>query len=360
MEPENNTQPEQQPVAMSEKPAAPGTQKFTHPQEIGIGIAILLVVTALALAAISYGRQSVLDQANAVSGTHVAAAAKSNGAGNNNKGSVWDELKSLGLQGEHYTLNIHGKKEDFTKDDCQVADGSTGGASIFIPAGGDSSQNNQILMQSGNAKGKWATEGDTAYGVRDACTAPIDGDPAELTLPPNENGYYVTARVLGKPTNDPEFTLAGELMFVQDELGNDLLVLGLVTDNGFETPSQTLTRSKGKTTAVDITGLFEWNGEVCYFDGTNYCYDETETYTCTDIQLCCSDFEGDGITDSCTDALVADDGSLSCATGTLTDLACQSYVNEWVFNIGDLVGYMWNVDADGDFKLANIRFYPVK
>jgi hypothetical protein len=279
-------------------------------------------------------------------------------------GSVWEDLKAKGLQGFHYTLNVHGKGETFKKQDCTVVpDPVTGEYSnnIFIPSNGEPTDNNQVLMTSGSAKGKWASTG-VVYGVRDACTAPFDGDAAELTLPPNPNGkgYYVTARVLGKPTENPELTLSGELVFVKDEQGNDLLVLGLVTDNGFTTPTQTITRTKGKVSALDVTGLFEWSGQVCYFDGANYCYDEAQTYLCTDTELCCVDFDADGITDSCVDPVVNTDGTLSCTLGSLTDLACRDYVNEWVFNIGDLVGYMWDLDAQGDFKLANFRFYPVQ
>ena len=75
-------------------------------------------------------------------------------------------------------------------------------------------------MTSGNAKGKWSST-NTIYGVRDACAVPFDNDAAELVLPPNEKGYYVTARVLGKPTNDPQLSIDGDLPWVQDENGND-------------------------------------------------------------------------------------------------------------------------------------------
>lgn len=327
-----------------------------------LSIALVLMVAVLAALAITNTSAEVIAAVD--SSSQAAAPVTANKPQkDSNSGSVWEELKALGLQGEHHTLNIHGKGDDFKKQDCTVVpDPETGEYSnnIFIPGDGDSADNNQLIMTSGNSKGKWAAEGNTTYGVRDGCTAPFDGDAAELTLPPNEKGYYVTARVLGKPTENPELMLEGSLLFVGDEFGNDLIVLGLVTDNGFETPTQTLTRSKGKTSAVDITGLFEWSGSVCYFDGANYCYDDAGAYTCTDTQLCCIDFEGDGITDTCADPVTADDLTLSCDVGDLTDLACQEYVNEWVFNIGDLVEYMWDLDAQGDFKLANIRFYPVQ
>jgi hypothetical protein len=90
------------------------------------------------------------------------------------------------------------------------------------------------------------------YGVRDTCTDAFDGDAAEVVLPPNDKGYFVVARVLGKPTDNPELTLNnGQLMWVEDEAGNDLLILGLVTSNGWETPEVTMTRTKGKVKAPE-------------------------------------------------------------------------------------------------------------
>lgn len=278
-----------------------------------------------------------------------------------NSGNVWADLKAKGLQGTHYTLNIHGKKSDFNKSDCTVvADPLTGayGNSIFLPSFSDDSMRNQIIMTSGNAKGKFAST-NPVYGVRDACTAPFDGDAAELVLPPNEKGYYVTSRVLGKPTDNPEISLEGSLFMVQDEMGNDLLVLGLVTDNGFETPSGTYSRTSGKVRAVDISGLFMWSGTVCYFDGSNYCYDNTE-YICIDTEKCCVDADFNGVYESCTEPSLNTDGTSYCPVGSLINLGCRDYVNEWVFNIGDLVQYMWDTHTDGNFKLANIRFYPVR
>jgi|SRR3989344_1685503 len=278
--------------------------------------------------------------------------------------SIWEDLKRKGLQGEHYTLNIHGKKSDFNKQDCTVIqDPITGEYSnnIFVPSYSASSLvKNQIIMSSGNAKGKFAATA-PVYGVRDACTAAFDGDAAEMVIPPNEKGYYVTARVLGKPTDNPQLALEGSLVWVQDENGNDLLVLGLVTDSGFQTPSTILTRTKGKVKAVDITGLFEWNGSVCYLSPQNYCYDETGAYACTDRNICCQDTDGNGTYDSCTDPSLAIDGTEYCPSGfQLLTVGCRDYTNEWVFNIGDFVGYMWETYTDGNFKLANIRFYPVR
>lgn len=316
------------------------------------------VVCAIVLTGVSYWM---------VSAPRVSVEVLKSYAGNNNtgtdSGSVWAALKAKGLQGEHYTLNIHGKKDGFNKQDCTVTPDPVTGAysnNVFLPSNSTDAVRNQIVMMSGSAKGKWAASG-PVYGVRDACTAAFDGDAAELVIPPNEKGYYVTARVLGKPTNNPEIGLEGELMWVMDENGNDLLVLGLVTDNGFQTPSGTYSRTSGKVKAVDITGLFEWNGSVCYFSPANYCYDAAGQYTCTDRSACCTDTDGNGTFDSCADPTLALDGTASCSDGSAPlTVSCQDYLNEWVFNIGDFVGYMWDTYTDGDFKLANIRFYPVR
>lgn len=280
-------------------------------------------------------------------------------------GNIWDVLPDE-LTGDHYTLNIHGKKTDFNKQDCIVEpDPYTGEYSnnIFIPSEKTEAAI-QILMESGNAKGKWASE-NNVYGVRDSCTAEFDGNEARLVLPANQKGYFVTARVLGKPTDDPSLTINnGQLKWVKDEAGNDLLVLGLVDETGFETPEVTMTRTSGKVKAVDISGLFRWSGDVCYFDTTNYCYDGL-TYVCADETLCCIDYEPDGIYDNCVDAST-DDGGITyyCGVGfedySLVNVGCYYHEQEWVFNIADYVGVMWDAYPEGGFKLANIRFYPIK
>jgi len=282
--------------------------------------------------------------------------------GEDNSGSVWEVLQAEGLSGEHHTLNIHGKKSDFNKQDCTAEpDPITGeyGNNIFMPSNSEGTSN-RILIVSGKGKGS-KKDLISAYGVRDTCTNEFDGDAAEVILPPNDKGYFVVARVLGKPTDDPSLTIEnGELMFVEDESGNDLLVLGLVTGTGWETPSVKLTRTKGKVTAVDMTGLFLWSGSVCYFDPANYC---TGADPCDETkQLCCIDNDSDGYYEDCTDPVLDALGNLSCADAgyVLMTLLCQNYVDKWVFNIGDLVGAMWEMYADGNFKLVNIRFYPVK
>lgn len=294
----------------------------------------------------------------------ILGAAKSSIAGKpqgeDNSGSVWEVLQAEGLSGEHHTLNIHGKKSDFNKQDCTAEpDPITGeyGNNIFMPSNSGETLN-QILIVSGKGKGS-KKDLISAYGVRDTCTNKFDGDAAEVILPPNDKGYFVVARVLGKPTDDPSLTMQnGELKFVEDENGNNLLVLGLVTATGWETPTKTLTRTKGKVTAVDITGLFLWSGDVCYFDSAYYC---TVEDPCILKQFCCEEYDLEGYCVKYDEASSTETEYNLCADGTdLITLECQEYLDKWVFNIGDFVGAMWDMYADGNFKLVNIRFYPVK
>jgi hypothetical protein len=251
--------------------------------------------------------------------------------------------------GPHYNLNIHGKMADFTCPDVQLDEfgNPVYGNSIFVP---DDGVGIEILMESGSGKGS-KTETITELQVTDPCSAPIDNDPAVVQIPPNTNGYRVYARALATPTDNPWMTVTPELVSVEDEYGNDLLYLGLVTSDGFTTASETFTRTKGKSKAIPITGLFEWTGDVCYFN-QEYCLDGE----CTSTDLCCTDADLDGVYESCEpnpDLLLCPEGSVDTAA------YCTSYTNEWVFNIGDFVTYLWDVQNNG-LKLLQVRFYPVE
>ena len=277
--------------------------------------------------------------------------------------------------GDHYNLNIIGKKDNFncpvqkyylsvtycgcgahqigdlveSCDDLDICEQTTipiYGNVIFVPENGEGIE---IYMESG--KGKKAAEIPTLQ-VTDPC-AGFDGDGAVLQLPKNEAGYSVYARALAKPTNDPNISITPELIAVEDENGNDLVYLGLVTDRGFETPYVNFIRKKGKSQAINITGLFLWSGDVCYLT-------EPETYQ-TIRDLCCIDltYPPDGIFDECIDAILdPNTGIPLCPEGYDSILAyCNEYTDEWVFNIGDFVTYLWNVDNNG-VKLLQVRFYP--
>lgn len=256
--------------------------------------------------------------------------------------------------GEHYNLNIHGKKAQFTCPDQEFDEFGDPiyGNSVFIPENGEGIQ---ILMQSG--KGKKA-EAIPELQVTDPCSSAFDGDAVVLQLPKNDQGYRVYARALAKPTDEPDMQIIPGLVAVEDEIGNDLMYLGLVTDNGFETPFASFTRKKGKSKATNISGLFEWSGDVCYLDPVGYC---EPIETCTEELLCCvpGDLDGDGVIDegyyeSC-DLKEVD---VDCPLDTeLVASYCREYTAEWVFNIGDFVTYLWDTDNNG-LKLLQVRFYP--
>jgi len=251
--------------------------------------------------------------------------------------------------GPHYNLNIHGKKADFTCPAIQLDENGDPiyGNSIFIPEDG---LGIEILTESGSGKGK-KTEAITELQVTDPCSKPFDNDPAVLQLPPNAKGYEVYARALAKPTDNPWMTVTPNLVSVEDEYGNDLVYLGLVTSDGFTTPYATFSRTKGHSKAVPITDLFEWTGSVCYFDNS-YCLDAT----CTSTSLCCTDADLDGVYESCE----PNPNLLLCPEGSVDTTAfCTTYTNEWVFNIGDFVTYLWDMENAG-LKLLQVRFYPVQ
>lgn len=236
--------------------------------------------------------------------------------------------------GEHYNLNIHGKKDGFT------CDGSPGGGSVFVPEYGDAQidiiQNKKSSIDS--------------LTVRDACGT-IDGDPAEVQLPAGE--YQVYARILAKPQKSGE---AREVVFYPNlvEACNDsgtenftdavsckesfLLGTGVVTKDGvFDLDSQSLERQAGKSKAVDITSLFQWSGWAC---DQAYDTDGDGQITAADA----GDLNGDNTTDQA-------DLDLYLA------LYCTPYESEWVFNIADLVVYGWDYKNNGS-KLLQVRFYP--
>jgi hypothetical protein len=247
--------------------------------------------------------------------------------------------------GEHYNLNIIGKKAEFTCPDQEYDEygDPVYGNVIFIPEGGEDIQ---ILMQSGKGK-KAAAIPDLQ--VIDPCA--FGSNAAVMQLPKNEAGYRVYARALAKPTYDPFMEITPDLVMVEDDEGNELLYLGEITPTGLETPYQ-ITRYKGKSKAQEITPLFEWTGSVCYFTPDGYCEPGID---CDETSLCCFPevVEGNTVYHDC--KIKIDD---SCPEDTEEVTAfCKEYVNQWVFNIGDFVTYLWDVDNSG-LKLLQVRFYP--
>ena len=242
--------------------------------------------------------------------------------------------------GDHYNLNIIGKNPNFTCPEPELDEfGNLAyGNVIFVPENGSDIR---IFMQSGR-KGKTKTgELITGLQVIDPCTAPFDGDEAIVQLPANEHGYDVYARALAKPTDNPYMTVSPELVAVEDEVGDTLVWLGAVSLDGvFTQTTETFTRNKGRSTAIEITNLFMWSGMVCWDAGCDSC---TATAFCRD---------GEGNYTPKIEGETCPEGS------TEVTLYCRTYaIPTWVFNIGDFVTYLWNTDNNG-LKLLQVRFYP--
>ncbi|MDH4268270.1 MAG: hypothetical protein OEW45_21810 [Deltaproteobacteria bacterium] len=250
--------------------------------------------------------------------------------------------------GPHFNLNIIGKKDAFIcpPPEFDAYGNQVYGNVIFVPETGT---NIRILMESGR-KGPKSAPSITTLQVTDWCTGFLAGDSATLRLPKNENGYRVYARVLAKPTDDPTMQINPGLDYVQDEFGTYLIFLGTVGFNSVTTSYglNMVGRSKGKSTAIDITPIFGWTGDVCYVtDPGNIEYS---------AKPICGKDTSDPLDGTYDDFVSSPDGT-TCPEGyTLITAYCKTYTG-WVFNMADYVGYLWDLDNNGT-KLLQVRFYP--
>lgn len=276
--------------------------------------------------------------------------------------------KSNGFpSGEHFNLNIHGKKSDYN------CDPSSGGKSIFVPEWGTS-----IIEFVSNKKSSL-----TELVALDRCAEQFDEDPAQVQLPNEDEGYWVFARILAKPNNGPDkepsqvilYPRPDLLQLCNDDNGTGTVIdgfdqftscsdsnidgvmpLGLITnggafkqtEQGLERFDDTATKGKGKSKAVDITPMFVWSGYVC--EAT---LDIAEPFG----EITLADVEADPI------LLALYDTDLS---GTINDVEFQAFLEaectfadeQWVFGLADLVVYGMEYENKGS-KLVQIRFYPV-
>jgi hypothetical protein len=260
--------------------------------------------------------------------------------------------------GSHYNLNIIGKEDTFTCPSylCDyVTDPGCVADVIYVPV--YSADPFEILMESGTKRTSI-----TELKVTDWCTEPFDNDGAVVQIP--SATYKVYARALAKPTYNPNIAIMGNsLSYVTDEYGNDLYYLGSFTKDCVTTPDIpecTFTRTKGKSRATDISALFEFTGDICYFDTTGYC-DPLDPSSCTATSLCCTqvnigtELEPIWVNRDC----LIKDPLLSCDPQIEVSAFCKAYADNptSVFAVGDFVGYLWSMDNNG-VKLLQIRFYP--
>jgi hypothetical protein len=249
--------------------------------------------------------------------------------------------------GDHYNLNIIGKKATFScpAQEYDAYGNPIYGNVVYVPEFGEG----DIWLKSGSGR---KSTGFAMLRVTDPCTSAIDGDAAEVQIPPAPDGYWVYARALGKLTDNPSMTLNPEILTVSST-DDTLVYLGYVTSNGFYNASlgETVTRLKGKHPAIPINSLFDWRGDVCY-DVDPFTFGLGSEGDYQPQNVCLTDTNGDGVQE-----IVGYPVDGVCAAGVLTSLYCHWYDTTWVFNIADFVNYLLGTSNDGS-KLVQIRLYP--
>lgn len=247
-----------------------------------------------------------------------------------------------------------------------------------------------------------------------------NGSSAAFFLPENRLGYEVFARVVGKPrkkrddppvsmtlipdiegvsTNCPILIDDGDGGLIPDPVETEscqLLHIGSLGSDGVtisrsgDESSTGTTKGKGANKAIPVTALFQFTGHVCLrpepdfydligengVDTTGFCLDG-----CTQVGLCCSEdgVDDDLLFDHCgyleggvndnpllepgADPTIGNVLTLGIA-GVCPDgygeyyVDCQGpFVNEWTFNIADIVDYFLTLQNNGGYVLQ-LRFYP--
>lgn len=287
--------------------------------------------------------------------------------------------------GPHFNLNIHGKKADSTcppkeyylrvtadnnsdgdlnalvkvcdpgsvdpyypPDVCEPTTIQAYGNSIFIPLVTDPDKI-AVYVESGK-KGPKSAPDTEELEVTDWCSGFGDDAEVRFRIPKNDAGYDVYVRALAKPTDNPSMTFSDPgLVYAEDEDGG-LVIVGYFDSSGFLTYDgpYTITRSKGKSTAQNITDLFTWSGDLCYTTTTG-----TDGRAATDF--CWIDSNLNGARDQ-GDEYYEPTEETCPAGGEIVTLYCATY-DDWVFNIADFVEMFYKTENDNS-RLVQFRFYP--
>lgn len=293
--------------------------------------------------------------------------------------------------GPHHNLVILGKKADFVCPTlAEYTEGTPGQNVIYVPQVGSDIG---ILMESGS-KGPKSDPTLAALKVTDWCSEAFDGSPAVMKLPKDAEGYAVYARLLGKPgpgdgtTATFEFTTRA-LDLVEDEFGNNLILLGVLTDTGITDIAGTLlerfdTGGKGKNVrkATDISALFQYTGDVCTINDQDTFCSDNDCVTSPTVLCCVPVEEVDGTlveASGCSDEELAGfagcapqvdvDGVLQCPTeltfgDAMTDNVCEvspvckTFTDAWIFNIADFVNVLFGAENNGSYNIQ-VRYYPL-
>ncbi len=298
------------------------------------------------------------------------------------KGKPLDVIeKSNGFpSGMHFNLNIHG--HDLSLDDPCTHE--AGGKSVFIDEYGSSTieyrTNKKSSLTELTVTDPCAT-GDGKVSISIPMKVTVTNEVTLISENVPVDGYYVYGRILGKPQNgksddDGRSNILFSPNMVTDayNLDEELVVLGLITwnatyfpgDNAFYRFDDPTAKGKGKSKAKEITHLFEYTGWVVddildtnsdLDDGIpdgiisiwdvplgNYDISTDPLGTATSDNR---DFDNDGD---------EDDDDVAAWLATQGDLAIE-YIEEWIFNIADVVTTEGEVNNDGT-KLFQIRFYP--
>jgi hypothetical protein len=320
--------------------------------------------------------------------------------------------------GDHETLLIHGKKDGYICEECEICE--TCDPPVL--------QCNVINMpEYGTATIKYVSGKKVQIDeltVFDSCAGwEGDNDIAEVWLPYEEDGYWVFMRALGKPgkgDNERYICLENDSLeaypLLTDVSNPDdvILPLGLITDQaGFKTdPTGNLSRfakedkGKGKAPSMDITDMFLYSGFVfapvldinvdgsvdeldviadcCPADEDQSGIIENDELTNWLASNTVNDIVGnDGVNaldviattcsyDTNQNGLIDYDGNYDADTfpdcefenwlfdnqyDTYGDPLWQYYDEEWIFTIADLV-YLNQVVTNQGIKNTQIRFYP--